>query len=152
MPPENLSPRPPSLKGAGGIGFLTLEQAVPRFVILEHDFPEPHFDLMLEDGDALRTWRLPAMPGIGKILFAPELPRHRLLYLDYEGPVSGDRGSVVRRASGSYNTIPWPDGTFLLELTHCDEPMTLHVKPVDDGWRFFCAYYFDYLSPASTTS
>ena len=119
---------------------------MPRFVILEHDFPEPHFDLMLEDGDSLRTWRLPEMPGIGKLLFAPELPPHRRMYLDYEGPVGGDRGSVVRRAGGVYRLIPWPDGTFLLELTHCDDPLTLHVKPVDGLWRFFCARYVEEFS------
>lgn len=119
---------------------------MPRFVILEHDFPEPHFDLMLEEGDSLRTWRLPAMPRVGEFLFAPELPRHRRLYLDYEGPVGGDRGSVARRASGTYHLIPWPDGAFLLELTECDEPMTLYAKPGDDDWRFFCARYIEEFS------
>ena len=31
---------------------------MPRFVILEHDYPELHWDLMLETAGALRTWRL----------------------------------------------------------------------------------------------
>jgi hypothetical protein len=30
---------------------------------------------------------------------------HRLMYLDYEGPISGDRGSVVRWDAGSYLLI-----------------------------------------------
>ena len=77
---------------------------MPRFVILEHDHPDLHWDLMLEMGDALRTWRLPAPP--------PDDPRdatalgdHRVAYLDYEGPVSGNRGNVKRWDAGTYETV-----------------------------------------------
>ena len=123
---------------------------MPRFVILEHDFPEIHFDLMLEDGDSLRTWRLPAMPEIGKFLFAPELPPHRREYLAYEGPVGGDRGSVIRRASGQYTLENWPDGSLLIELTDCPAPLCLHAKPGGDVWRFFCLRYIEEFSLSHT--
>ena len=75
---------------------------MPRFVILEHDYPRQHWDLMIEWGDSLRTWRLPGMPESGTPGMAEELSPHRLAYLDYEGPVSGDRGSVVRRERGTF--------------------------------------------------
>lgn len=83
---------------------------MPRFVILEHDHPFLHWDLMLEAGDALRTWRLlqePKIPGISENLGdleieAEALPDHRLAYLDYEGPVSGGRGVVKRRDAGEF--------------------------------------------------
>jgi hypothetical protein len=74
----------------------------PRFVVLEHDHPFRHWDLMLETGEALRTWRLTAPPGPGVVTEATPLGDHRRLYLDYEGPVGGDRGRVTR----------WDRGTF----------------------------------------
>ena len=35
---------------------------MPRFVILAHDWPTPHFDLLLEAGAVLKAWRLLAEP------------------------------------------------------------------------------------------
>jgi hypothetical protein len=73
-----------------------------RYVILEHDHPQLHWDLMLEHGDALRTWRLAAPPCAGLDIAATALAEHRLAYLDYEGPVSGNRGTVKRWDHGRY--------------------------------------------------
>jgi hypothetical protein len=73
-----------------------------RFVILEHDHPFLHWDLMLEEGDSLRTWRLLEQPRPGVTIAATALGAHRLRYLDYEGPVSGNRGRVTRWDSGTY--------------------------------------------------
>ncbi|MGI8982776.1 MAG: DNA polymerase ligase N-terminal domain-containing protein [Pirellulaceae bacterium] len=83
---------------------------MPRFVILHHELPPghdrgSHFDLMLEVGGALRTWSLAELPAIGKVIQAEALPDHRLAYLDYEGPVSGNRGSVSRVEEGEYDVI-----------------------------------------------
>ena len=39
-----------------------------RFAILEHDYPVLHWDFMLEAGDVLRTWRLPAVPATGEMI------------------------------------------------------------------------------------
>jgi hypothetical protein len=75
---------------------------MPRFVILEHDHPYLHWDLMLEVGDRLRTWRLAQPPEQDKTISATFLADHRRLYLDYEGPLSGDRGRVVRWDAGSF--------------------------------------------------
>jgi DNA polymerase ligase (LigD)-like protein len=78
---------------------------MPRFVILTHDWPHPHWDLMLECGGVLRTWRLLQAPEIGKDVAAEPLGDHRKLYLDYEGPVSGNRGTVRRWDAGTYESI-----------------------------------------------
>jgi hypothetical protein len=78
---------------------------MPRFVILEHDHPELHWDFMLEDHGVLRTWRLAAPPVLGQSCAAQRLPDHRLVYLDYEGPVSGHRGQVRRWERGSYDWL-----------------------------------------------
>ncbi len=69
---------------------------MPRFAILKHDWPFPHYDLMLESGDSLRTWRLKALWEEHEPFLAEELQNHRLAYLDYEGPLSNERGSVKR--------------------------------------------------------
>jgi hypothetical protein len=75
---------------------------MPRFVILEHDHPEPHWDFLLEDGPMLRAWRLATPPAPGQEIQAEANCDHRLFYLDYEGPVSGGRGSVKRFETGDF--------------------------------------------------
>lgn len=59
---------------------------------------------MLEAGEVLRTWRLLEEPGMGKVIAAEPLGDHRKIYLDYEGPLSGDRGRVRRWDAG---TMEW---------------------------------------------
>ncbi len=78
-------------------------ETMPRYVILEHDHPQLHWDLMLEAGDVLRTWRLAAPPQPGQAVMATSLGNHRRIYLDYQGPVSGNRGRVVRWDAGTFN-------------------------------------------------
>jgi hypothetical protein len=109
---------------------------MPRFAILDHDHPFRHWDFLLEAGDVLRAWRLLAEPQPGRPIPAEPLPDHRLHYLDYEGPISGDRGRVAR----------WDAGTFDWELDVADEVrcqlaggrmcglVTLRRMP--DGWTW----------------
>jgi hypothetical protein len=79
---------------------------MPRFVVLKHDSPRGrHWDLMLETGPALATWALSEPPDAPVAITADALADHRLAYLDYEGPISGGRGSVTR----------WDRGTYVLE-------------------------------------
>jgi hypothetical protein len=78
---------------------------MPRFVILEHDWPTLHWDFLLETGSVLRAWRLLAEPTPGKAVPAEANADHRVLYLDYEGPVSGDRGNVRRWDAGTFEWI-----------------------------------------------
>src|SRR5215470_5282132 len=85
---------------------------MPRFVLLYHECPPDyerpsHWDLMLEAGDLLRTWALLQLPDetASETVDAEELDDHRLAYLEYEGAVSGGRGSVRRVDAGTYETI-----------------------------------------------
>jgi DNA polymerase ligase (LigD)-like protein len=78
---------------------------MPRFVVLEHDHPTCHWDLMLEAGPVLRTWRLSEPPIPGKSVGAKASFEHRLHYLDYEGPVSGGRGNVKRWLAGTFEWL-----------------------------------------------
>jgi hypothetical protein len=75
---------------------------MPRYVVLEHDHPFLHWDLMLETGDVLRTWRLADPPQPGQETAATALGNHRRFYLDHQGPVSQNRGCVVRWDAGSF--------------------------------------------------
>jgi hypothetical protein len=75
---------------------------MPRFVVLEHDHPYLHWDFMLEIGDHLRGWRLAEAPRAGACVQAVAVANHRLAYLDYEGPVSGGRGTAQRWDTGAF--------------------------------------------------
>ncbi len=75
---------------------------MPRFAILEHDWPTRHWDLLLEHGTNLKSWRLLKAPHPGQFVYAEPIADHRLLYLDYEGEVSGDRGTVTQWDTGVY--------------------------------------------------
>jgi hypothetical protein len=83
---------------------------MPRFVILRHDLPATaprpsHWDLMFETGAKLRTWAIGVEPDLSVDAHAEPLANHRLEYLEYEGPVSGDRGTVTRWDAGQYELI-----------------------------------------------
>ena len=78
---------------------------MPRFVVLEHDHPTTHWDFMLEAGAVLRTWRLNAPPEPSRSVEAEASYDHRAVYLDYEGPVSGNRGTVRRWDAGTFTWV-----------------------------------------------
>ena len=85
---------------------------MPRFAILEHtgapdDPAGRHFDLLIEAGEACRTWRLPALPEPGaQPVAASELALHRLAWLDHEtGEVSGGRGFARRVDAGTWRSV-----------------------------------------------
>lgn len=77
---------------------------MPRYVILEHDHPHLHWDLMLETGNVLRTWRLEKPPQPDEPIEARALGDHRLAYLEYEGPLTNNRGTVKRWDVGVYES------------------------------------------------
>jgi hypothetical protein len=61
---------------------------------------------MLESGDVLRTWALAELPvATGDAVEAKQLADHRLAYLEYEGPISGGRGTVSRADAGTFETV-----------------------------------------------
>ena len=85
---------------------------MPRFVLLEHtghpdDPAGRHFDLLLEEPEACRTWRLAAIPVAGGQAVAAEpLPPHRLAWLEtIAGEVSGGRGFARRVDAGGYEPV-----------------------------------------------
>ena len=80
---------------------------MPRYTMSTHDHPFPHWDLFLEQSptEGLRTWRLLLAPDSEIPQSAEALVDHRRIYLDYEGPLSGDRGEVHVWQTGTYEWI-----------------------------------------------
>lgn len=82
---------------------------MPRFVLLEHNWNGVHWDFMLEAGDFLRTWAIDEPIVSGRDVRARALAEHRLIYLEYEGEVGGDRGWVRRVDEGTYRVLEWSE-------------------------------------------
>ena len=108
---------------------------MPRFVILTHDWPFPHFDLLIEAGGVLRAWRLLSEPKVGETVAAEPIGDHRLFYLDYEGPVSGNRGSVARWDTGECEWLPPEPNRVKFELRGT-KLIGLAVIDSTDYWMF----------------
>ena len=87
-----------------------------RFVLLEHRWDGVHWDFMLERDGVLKTWALDAPPRPGAVGSGRALPDHRLAYLEHEGPISGDRGTVRRVDGGAYRPIEWTDDLVRVRL------------------------------------
>ena len=80
-----------------------------RWALLKHiDAPDDinriHFDLLLEDGIACRTWRLDQVPVLnGQVVTAICSPLHKLHWLETnDSPVSRGRGWVERIEGGFF--------------------------------------------------
>ena len=110
---------------------------MPRFVVLEHDHPTLHWDLMLETGDVLRTWKLTAPPEPDKEISATYLSEHRRMYLDYEGPVSGNRGRVTRWDTGTFSWLEDREERVVFELAGSRVRGIAHlIKKRTNEWIF----------------
>jgi hypothetical protein len=91
---------------------------MPRFVLLCHECPPgygkpSHWDLMLEAGDTLRTWNLFDIPTAWKDPDSLDKTAsysgtclsevdHRIDFLEFEGPLTNNRGYVTRIDRGEY--------------------------------------------------
>ncbi len=90
-----------------------------RFVILHHVSAEgEHWDLMLERHGALLTWQLHEEPhGLSSLpIPATRIGDHRKAYLQYEGPLTGDRGTVRRVDAGTVTFVDVAPDRYTLEL------------------------------------
>lgn len=107
---------------------------MPRFAILAHDHPTPHWDLFLEAGRVLRSWRLLAELVPDQPIPAEPTADHRLLYLDYEGPVAGGRGSVRRIDAGSFARESDTADRVIIAVAGTRFIGRLHIERVGEGW------------------
>ena len=123
-----------------GKGFLpadSVERIMPRFALLIHDSPRGlHYDFFLEDGDVLKTWALPHLPEPGLEIPCEALADHRPMYLDYEGPISGGRGTVARWDQGTYSVERWTDDEIVVELAGAKLAGRVELRRQAGQWRF----------------
>jgi hypothetical protein len=102
-------------------------------VVLRHEgVDEPHFDVLFDVGAELplATWRVgrwPIEPGDPAIRAAD----HRRVYLAYEGPIAGGRGSVRRVADIPCSVVLQDDR---LEAVFADGTLVL-VAEGGPTWR-----------------
>jgi len=117
---------------------------MPRYVILRHEMPGPprggvHWDFMIEQGEVLRTWALASEPNSGAEIAADALPDHRIAYLEYEGPVSGNRGTVARWDQGRYETLAESPQELVVKLSGERLKGTVRLRAAaqsDQRWIF----------------
>lgn len=111
---------------------------MPRYVILAHDHPFLHWDLMLETSGVLRTWRLAKPPEPGTDIAAKALGDHRIAYLDFEGPVSGNRGSVRRWDAGTFEWMT--DAHELVRVRMSGQRLKGELSVESAGGDLVCRY------------
>jgi bifunctional non-homologous end joining protein LigD len=91
-----------------------------RFVIQRHtrDEERPHWDLMLENGTVLETYRvsLPPEDWSDKPVEAVRIFDHPLKFLSYEGSVNKGKGRVEIADYGTYRVLERDDKQQLLEF------------------------------------
>ena len=83
-------------------------KSVRRFVIQKHSKAgEVHWDLMLEAGRILETYRLDLPPEklVQKTATAVKIFDHPLKFLTYEGSISNGKGSVEIAEAGTYQLL-----------------------------------------------
>ena len=78
------------------------------FVIQEHQTPDGvHWDLMLQEGDTLRTWRMNSPPRTVDAIAMPleRIHDHPLRFLTYEGPVQNNTSRIHIVERGRFKRI-----------------------------------------------
>ncbi|MHC4265692.1 MAG: DNA polymerase ligase N-terminal domain-containing protein [Planctomycetota bacterium] len=110
------------------------------FVIQEHtENDNVHWDLMLQRGSVLQTYRLDKTPEeiIHNSANAAKIFDHPFRFLTYEGPVNQGKGSVHIIESGTYKIISKSHDLIKLDLKGeilNGEFSLRHLK--DDAWLF----------------
>jgi hypothetical protein len=90
-----------------------------RFVVQEHTASKGvHWDLMLEEEQALLTFRLPERPenALDHPVAATRIANHALRFLTYEGPVQKGAGQVRIVERGTYRSWSETDDRMALDL------------------------------------
>ncbi len=117
---------------------------MPRFAILRHETPPGsprplHWDFLLEDADTLLTWALAEPPAAGHAIAAEALANHRTAYLEYEGPVSGNRGTVTRWDAGTFQWRRRSHREIAVHLSGrvlCGEAVLTRADDISQQWLF----------------
>tara|TARA_Y100001968_G_scaffold246844_1_gene231159 strand:- start:296 stop:688 length:393 start_codon:yes stop_codon:yes gene_type:complete len=120
------------------------EKKIYRWVLLEHigspdDLKGIHFDLLLEDKDYCRTWRLSDIPLLnGPYVDSLCIPPHDLYWLDIEEKVvSGNRGVAKKIKEGIFlESFPTVEGSFV-NLSLIWDKLEVDLVIDENGCRVF---------------
>jgi bifunctional non-homologous end joining protein LigD len=102
---------------SGGIGKIRTKAS--KFVVQEHSKGgKVHWDLMLEVGDVLKTFRLELPPDelLRQKTRAKKIFDHPLKFLTYEGSVNDGRGNVKIADAGTYHALSEGENCWELQL------------------------------------
>jgi hypothetical protein len=114
-----------------------------RFTISQHTGSKDgdHYDLMLEQSEGLKTWRL-INTAFQVFQVARQIKDHRKTYLDYEGEISGDRGKVKIWDTGTYTIDEWKEDRIQVALVGKSLKIRLlftlgpkHPEDTDPRWN-----------------
>lgn len=114
-----------------------------RTVVLLHTRPgrPDHFDWLIDQPERthehrLITFRTPCRPDQQPQFDAEKAPDHRAFYLDYEGPLSEDRGEVTRVAQGT--VLEWliNDQAIHATVKWGASTVKYHATQMGSSWRF----------------
>jgi DNA polymerase Ligase (LigD) len=112
----------------------------PRFVVQEHTTSEGvHWDLMLEEGEVLITFRLEEPPeeALRHPVGATRIFDHPLRFLTYEGPVQKGTGQVRIVEWGTYLASDPQEDRWSLTLSgEILEGRFALTRAQGDAWRF----------------
>lgn len=122
---------------------------MPRSVLLRHDLPDGswHFDWLIDavgvggpDDRNLIAFRLTERPDGGHHAFdATRLPDHRRLYLNFEGELSENRGTITKIAEWGCTIHELAASALSLSLGTPERLALLRGAPsahASSTWRF----------------
>ena len=120
------------------------EKKVYRWVLLKHigspdDIKGVHFDLLLEDKEFCKTWRLSDIPLLdGPYVDSVYIEPHNLKWLDIEEKlVSGNRGFAKRIKQGVFlQSLPSVENGFI-KLPVIWEKLEVSLVLDENGCRIF---------------
>ena len=126
------------------------EKNAHRWVLLKHigspeDINGIHFDLLLEDKEFCRTWRLGQIPLLdGPYVDSVCIAPHKLYWLDIEEKViSGNRGVATRIKQGIFlQSLPSEESGFI-NLSLIWDKLEVDLVMDDNGCRI-CNKKSDY--------
>jgi hypothetical protein len=107
---------------------------MPRFTISHHTGAKDgdHYDLFLEEANALKSWRLDS-PSFQTPQAARQTKDHRGIYLDFEGELSGGRGTVKIWDTGTYLVDRWTEKHIRIALVGRQVRTRLRLDLSEEG-------------------
>jgi hypothetical protein len=113
-----------------------------RFVIHHHLAEKEHYDFMIEtkENEMLTTWRI-ALSDLdllqkGAEVKAQRIQNHKKFFLDYEGPLSSGKGSIIIFDSGFCKINLKAGNRFECEISGEIFKGIIRITPAENGFSY----------------